>query len=256
MFYQGQHFGVSEYFCREQGENFSFPTHLHHSFELITALEGELTVKVAQATYELRPGEGVLIFPEQIHSLTSTKSRHLLFIFSSDLVSTYASRHAAEIPCSNRISVPPYALEQLLELNERSSVMRIKAMLYLVCAMLDEQTGYVRRRSEEQGLLRRIFDYVESNYRGACDLTSVSNAVGYHRAYLSRYFGEATSMTFVSYVNRYRVSKACHLLKNTDRSVLDCALECGYRSLRSFNRNFKTVIGLTPKEYRRSNATL
>ena len=50
MFYQDQHFGVSEYFCRETGENFSFPAHIHRSFECITVLKGEMTVTDVIAT--------------------------------------------------------------------------------------------------------------------------------------------------------------------------------------------------------------
>ena len=74
MFYQNQHFGISEYFCKETGENFSFPSHMHHSFELIVILEGKMSVTVAETDYELSSGEGVLIFPEQIHSLKSKRA--------------------------------------------------------------------------------------------------------------------------------------------------------------------------------------
>lgn len=78
----------------------------------------------------------------------------------------------------------------------------------------------------------------------------MSNELGYNSAYLSRYFGEVANMSYTSYVNRYKVSKACYILKNTDKTVLECAYECGYNSLRNFNRNFKSIIGLSPKEYR------
>ena len=59
MFYQPQHFGLSEYFHKEVGENFSFPTHIHHSFEFITILEGSMAVCVGNDKYELKKGEGI-----------------------------------------------------------------------------------------------------------------------------------------------------------------------------------------------------
>ena len=59
-------------------------------------------------------------------------------------------------------------------------------------------------------------------------------------------------MPFTAYANRHRISKACYLLRTTDKTILECACDCGYTSLRSFNRNFKEHVGLSPKEYRDS----
>jgi AraC-like DNA-binding protein len=209
-----------------------------------------MTVTIGDEDYELARGEGVVIFPEQIHSLKSTDSKHVLVIFSPDIVSAYNSRHLSEIPCNNKISVPEYIRSQILDIDKSSSIIKIKAVLYWVCSMLDENTEYMKKRSGESGLLREIFDFVEKNYDKKCDLQSLSNALGYNSAYLSRYFGEAANMSYTSYLNRYKVSKACYILKNTDKTVLECAYECGYNSLRNFNRNFKSIIGLSPKEYR------
>ena len=251
MIYQNQHFGISEYFCREQGENFSFPEHMHHSFELVTVLEGNMTVKVADAVYELTVGEGVLIFPEQIHSLKSTKSKHMLIIFSSDIVSAYASHHSSEIPRNNIIAIPPYLQSQLMQLSDSSSIIKMKSALYSVCSLLDDNTEYTKKIIADDGLLRGIFDFIENNYNKECDLCALSKALGYNSSYLSRYFGQVTKMSFTSYVNKYRVGKACYMLKNSDKTVLECAFESGYRSLRSFNRNFNADMGVNPNEYRK-----
>jgi AraC-like DNA-binding protein len=124
-------------------------------------------------------------------------------------------------------------------------------MLYGICSLLDENATYKEKRSGERGLLRAVFDFVENNYDKACDLKALSHALGYNGAYLSRYFKECTGIPYTSYVNLYKVSKVCYLLKNTDKTVLECAGDCGYISLRNFNRNFKSIIGQSPKEYRK-----
>lgn len=252
MFYQNQHFGISEYFCKEMGENFSFPAHIHHSFELITVLEGRMTVTVGADSYELSEGEGIVVFPEQIHSLSSTKSRHLLVIFSADIVRAYYSKHASEIPKSGKINISDYLLIQISLLESTTTIVKKKAVLYSVCALLDESTEYEKRKTAENGLLRAIFDFVERNFEKSCTLEDLSNVTGYNRSYLSRYFSESTNMTFLSLVNRRRISKACELLKNTDKTVIECAYDSGYTSLRSFNRNFKLYIGVSPKDYRKN----
>ena len=250
MLYQDNHFGISEYFCKESRENFSFPMHMHHSFEFITILEGNMTVNIGNCRYELRSGEGVLIFPEQIHSLESTDSKHLLVIFSPDTVSAYYSTHSTEIPKNSKITISPYLVHQLQILDAASSVIKRKAILYSLCAILDENAEYLKKKNDEYGLIYSIFDFVEKNYANECSLHAMSRALGYSSSYVSRYFKEITTMSFVSYVNRYKISKACYVLKNSHKSILECACECGYFSLRNFNRNFKNIIGLTPKEYR------
>lgn len=252
MFYQHQHFGISEYFRKESGKNFSFPMHMHHSFEFIAILGGSMTVCVGGREYGLGAGEGILIFPEQLHSLKSTESEHFLVIFSPDTVSAFYSRRSSQLPRCPKISLPSYLVSQLSELDVHSSVIKTKGALYSLCAILDESTEYAKRSAVENGLLRSIFDFVENNFRSSCSLDDLGNAVGYNPSYLSRYFSEATSMSFVSYVNRYRISHACYLLKNSDRTILECAYDCGYKTLRSFNRNFKLYIGISPNEYRKT----
>ena len=250
MFYQPQHFGISEYFCKEIGKNFSYPLHLHHSFELITVQEGEMEVQVGDRTYRLAEGEGVLVFPEQLHSLNSTQSKHLLIIFSADIVNAYYSRHLSRIPQNNKFRIPPYLLSQLSEIDQNSSVVKMKAVLYGICATLDEGTDYVKRKAVENNLLYTIFDFVEKNFEKDCSLEALSQATGYNSSYLSRYFSESTNQSFLTLVNQRRISKACYLLKSSRKPVIECAFDCGYKSLRSFNRNFKLSLGVSPKDYR------
>lgn len=253
MFYQPQHFGLSEYFYKEIGKNFSFPMHIHCSFELITILEGNMTVCAGSDRYELKKGEGILIFPEQLHSLESTKSEHLLIIFSTDIVSAFYSKHVSELPKCAKFTFPPHLISEISKVDERSSIIKLKGVLYSLCAILDDNIEYVKRNTLQNGLLHSIFDFIENNFDKSCTLDDVSIAVGYNRSYLSRYFSDATGISFVSYVNQYRISRACHMLKNSNKTVLECSYDSGYTSLRSFNRNFKLYVGVSPKCYRAKN---
>ena len=155
-------------------------------------------------------------------------------------------------PKSNRIKLPEWLLARLDELEEDCTVVERKATLYSVCAILDKTTDYVRKEHTESKLLGRIFDYIEQNYDKDCSLEAISRELGCSGSYLSRYFKHATEMSYVFFVNRYRISRACHLLTNTDKTILECSMDCGYATLRSFNRNFKEHVGLSPKEYRDS----
>lgn len=253
MFYQTQHFGLSEYFHKESSKNFSFPIHLHHSFEFIIITKGSMIVRAGEDKYELNEGEGILIFPEQLHSLESTDSEHILFIFSADIVSAFYSKHSSELPKYAKLKLPSHFISDISKLDENSSIIRLKGGLYTLCALFDEQAEYVKVNTAEKGLLQSIFDFVEKNFDKECTLDILSNAIGYNRSYLSRYFNSYTGMSFVSFVNHYRINRACQMLKNSSKTVLECAYECGYTSLRSFNRNFKLYTNESPATYRNGN---
>ena len=250
MIYQFQHFGISEYFCKEYGENFNFPLHLHQGFELLVVLEGEMQVQVDNTLYSLWKGQSILIFPNQIHSIESRNSKHVLCIFSTDLVQAYFSKMQHKKPVSNRFVLDAYLVQELDNLLSESSSFEKKGILYSICAAFDKGASYEKRMAYDDSLLHTIFAFVEENFEGDCELNDLARKTGYSYSYLSRCFKKITGISFNTYVNRFRVSNACYLLNNTQKSILECALESGYKSIRSFNRNFMSVLAITPKEYR------
>jgi YesN/AraC family two-component response regulator len=57
-------------------------------------------------------------------------------------------------------------------------------------------------------------------------------------------------MTFKEHLNRVRIEEAARLLANTDYSVMEIAIACGYKDQSYFTKVFKKLTGLTPKQYR------
>ena len=251
MFYQFQHFGMSEYFRKEYGENFNFPSHLHQSFEFITALSGSMDVMVNGKMYTITGNEAILIFPNQIHSLSGNRCSHMLCIFSPEIVKAYYSKTLGKEPSENKFLLSNYLIEALKTLYEESSKIKKKGILYSICSEFDEKAAYNRKKIKDKNLLHRIFEFVELNYNKDCSLEKLSEETAFSYSYLSRYFKNTVAMSFNSYVNMYRISKACYILNNSDNTIIECALECGYSSLRSFNRNFKLYTSMTPQEYRK-----
>ena len=92
----------------------------------------------------------------------------------------------------------------------------------------------------------------EENFNKNCSLKDLSTALGYDYAYLSRYFKKITGISYNDYLNSFRLNSACYLLQNSNLSVIECAEECGYKSLRTFNRNFKEYYGQSPSNYRKN----
>lgn len=255
MFYQAEHIGTVAHFKRETGKNFSYPLHLHRSFELILADAGEITVTVDGRAYPLQKGEGVLVFPNQTHALASTHSRHTLFIFSPHVIQTFFTEKAGLLPETNAFPLPDALLSALHALTDTPTVYEMKGALYAVCAHFDKSAVYRPASTEREELLPRLFAYTEARFVGDCSLRALAAALGYNPDYISRHFKQRTGIPYNEYLNARRLSHAAYLLTATDKGCLSVAMESGYASLRSFNRNFKTHFGVTPAEYRRTQAT-
>ena len=210
-----------------------------------------MEVTIENRSYILNSGDGVLIFPDQVHSLnTIDKSKHVLWIFSSQHIKHFSAAHKSFKAENNMFHPSKAIVDALIDTNEQDSVFRIKGLLYLIVSEFDKDRCYISRIAEKKDLLQKIFDFVKENYGGDCQLKDLSDSIGYSYVYLSRYFKARTGISFTSYVNHYRINEACYQLLSRHRDITEIAFECGFDSVRSFNRNFKAYMHISPHEYR------
>jgi AraC-like DNA-binding protein len=80
--------------------------------------------------------------------------------------------------------------------------------------------------------------------RALADVAALSES-GLHRMFLKH-----VRMTVSDYVIRIRVGDACARLANTTQPIAYIAESVGYGTLANFNRQFKRLTSLTPREYR------
>lgn len=251
MFYQYSHLGSPDYLKIEKNFNFSFPSHLHQCFEFVVIRSGEMTIKVDRKTFTLKEKEALLIFPNQIHSLESTESEHMLCIFSPRLVQAYATKVSDKLPQNNKFEPDEYLINTLSHFDNASSSADKKGVLYLLCGQFDRTATYDKKQIENEKILYKIFSFVEANFANDCSLSTLSNEIGYDYSYLSRYFKKSLGISFKSYVTHYRLSHACYLMENTEQPILQCAYNSGFASVRNFNHCFKENFEITPTEYRK-----
>ena len=232
------------------GENVSYQAHLHNSFEFVKVTDGKMTITVEKKSYNLECGDALLIFPNQVHEFKSAEySANFICIFSPELVSSYAPVFEKKIPVSNRFNTDKNYVSEISDASERSTL-SAQGVLYSLCGEFHEAAEYADRPTRNTALIEEIFKFVEDNYREECTLKSLARHTGYNYVYLSRYFKESTGISFIEYVNNYRITEACYELLHTEKTVLRVAYDCGFDSLRNFNRIFKKVAKSTPSEYR------
>ena len=84
-------------------------------------------------------------------------------------------------------------------------------------------------------------------------LKNLAKELGYDYHYLSSIVNNGLNSNFLSYLNEYRINKVCELMMDDCLTpISDLAYNCGYTSLRTFNRNFLQIKKLTPSQYRQN----
>lgn len=247
MFYELLHLSGADYFKKIYCENFSFPPHMHNCFELVVCLSGETKVTVDGEFYIIKKGEALLIFPHQLHSFEFSKGKNMLCIFSPKIVSAYYNSHKSLKPISNKFALGDYFISSLDGVEDNSKPIFIKGLLYLICDAFDSAATY--SENVNKGLLERLFIYINENFANCCDLKTLALKMGYNPSYLSRYFKGCVGINLCDYINMVRLGHVCYLYENFEGTLLSFALDSGFDSLRTFNRNFKKFYGVAPKEY-------
>lgn len=98
--------------------------------------------------------------------------------------------------------------------------------------------------------INNLRQYIETNFKENISLCEVAEKANLTPQAFCRYFKKSTGKTFVSYLNEVRVREACRLL---GKEQYDCisivAYNCGFNSITNFNRVFRSLTGVSPKEY-------
>ncbi|MFH1073565.1 MAG: PocR ligand-binding domain-containing protein [Candidatus Firestonebacteria bacterium] len=111
----------------------------------------------------------------------------------------------------------------------------------------------VRARASERPEILSVKKYIEQHFREPVNLAEAANYVSLSPAYLSHIFNKITGMHFIDYLQNLRIGEAKKLLKQTDWSITKISSDIGYNNLTHFNRVFKKLENVCPKDFRRSN---
>lgn len=95
-----------------------------------------------------------------------------------------------------------------------------------------------------------VVAYVREHYAERISLDELAHRCGVNPTHLSRSFRQATGTPLFEFINRIRIQKACGLLKRTDLPVLEIAVSVGYNNVSFFNRYFRRLMHVSPREYR------
>lgn len=102
----------------------------------------------------------------------------------------------------------------------------------------------------EAPIIEKVIAYMLQHYPEEIRQPDLAKLSCMSHSHFSRFFKKSTGFSFSNYLNRVRVTQACQLLSNSDKSIAHIAFDVGYKNLSQFNLSFKKLCEITPKEYR------
>lgn len=96
----------------------------------------------------------------------------------------------------------------------------------------------------------RLLDYIHLHYAEGISMLDLCEIAALSASGVHRLFRRHTQQTVSDYVTRLRIGEACALLSATGRPIAHVASDVGYNSLANFNRQFRALKGMTPREFR------
>ena len=107
--------------------------------------------------------------------------------------------------------------------------------------------------------VQAVKDFIDNHYSEEIRMDTLAALVNMTPNALSRFFKQKTNRSISGYINEVRIGNATHLLVETSMTVAEISIQCGFNAISNFNRTFRDVKHMTPKEFRenyRKNAFL
>lgn len=254
--YENRNEGVSA----EWKKTTHVPPHLHEAIEIVYVTEGNIELGVGQELYHMDEGDFAIVFPNVIHhyQVFGTEENRAIYLhLEPSICPSYYKELQTYSPKSpvmkkDRVHTDIVnAVKSLVNIKE-CNPMLIQAYVQMVLAhVFSEMTMIDKSAVGSNDLIYNAVEYVAKNFRCEVSLEKMAIDLCVSKYVLSRMFARTFHCNFSRYVNGVRLNYAATLLESTQESITNICLDCGFESLRTFNRVFKERYKMTPREYRK-----
>ncbi|MGI6326816.1 MAG: helix-turn-helix domain-containing protein [Saccharofermentanales bacterium] len=259
--------------------NINFLAHWHTEVEFVLVKEGSLGLGLNSGYHVLEAGDMAMLGHGDIHYYDSKDrdSTVLIIVFRPEMLRglmdidqmTLANTIISRKTCNNDFDrVAADGLRDCFnviyhEINNkgnayetivRGRLAELSSRFLRICpeSSANLESGLLGHGSKR--LLQKAIRYINENYEQEITLNDISSHLNISPFYFSRLFSMSIGLTFKRYLNTLRVDKAHRLITASNRPITEIAFECGFNSIRTFNRVFSEIRGSTPSSLRQAAA--
>lgn len=252
--------------------------HSQSTWELSYVVTGCGTCRFGNVVNKFTSGEVVLVPPELPHCWTfgredldrEGKIENITLVFSPDFLVriSIAFREMQKLvedlnslngalkftrPVANSF------IQILEDMEHQSDAARLSGLVHLLVLLSENMNkaktiGEIDRITDSEKKLKEIETYINCNFNRNISIDDMARYVGMNRSSFCTFFQKMKKMTFVTYLNAYRIDIACNFLSRNKDNIADICYKSGFRDIPYFNRVFKRIKGVTPGEFRDQKA--
>ena len=266
--YPNSHYPYKMFSFKGKSPNRIVPVHWHDSVELIYCMKGCLEVSFPDETFLLKPQEILLVNSNIIHSSRSPEENEVFIIqfpleYLQEITEkAYGNFFLFDVKPGKQNENDDLLLLFLCKIYQGyqkeslADYLQVKGYSYNVLSLLCRSyqlpiispKSIPSRRHLEK--LRQINNYIEEHAQENLYLKTISEVFNYDSAYFSRFFKKYMGVSFSEHLRIVRLEKAYQQLKETDKKILDIAIDCGFGNTKSFYNVFKKYYHVSPQKYR------
>lgn len=213
----------------------------------------------------LKAGQGFLISPRQITTYVADERIPWEYCWLEfDGLRAKESLEIIGLSVNNPIYNPVHPEFSQIMKEEMLYIVRNKkeAPLHLIGHLYLFIDALMRSVKENQPTVSKVKDYyikealayIEHNYMNDISVESIAESSGLNRSYFGKIFKESVGKSPQEFLINYRMIKAAELLRRTRYSINEIGCAVGYPNQLHFSRAFKSVYGVSPRNWRNANA--
>ena len=223
--------------------------HWHPECELIRVIHGNADIKIGDAVYACGSGDCLFCGEEELHYIHSKGASEIdVMIFRQSIGSTITGQYSLTTPL---ISYPEIAENGFRQIR---SIIAEKPLFYKesleVCAkgiLIDLfNREAVTPRQSRKSAAKKLTDHIHENFASITFDEMVSYS-GYSAAHFSKVFKQIAGMPFTVYLNFIKTERAISMIHSDPvLTMTEISSLCGFSTIRTFNRVFKSITGFAP----------
>lgn len=257
-----------------------YGNHAHPMMQYSVVLRGSLSYSVGQRQFLVAEGNGFFVNFNRFHRAIAdphNEVEFLSFLISPEFVTgriggqtagKYASTFTSE-EYNDFLELHPQdpssavILQNIRKIGDAArhkdfgfelivKSLAVEIWLHTVLLMRESSrfTPQVMTQNIDQTRIDQIVTYIHLYYRNKLTLAELANSANISQGECCRLFARTVGATPIEYLNRYRISQAQLMLRDTHSTILQVAQDAGFPSINHFITMFKRYSGCTPREYR------
>lgn len=137
----------------------------------------------------------------------------------------------------------------------------VKVLLLTILVTIIRHYDYVNLNDDmslsasNYSVIAASIDFINKNLTEKITLSQIAGVANMSSTHYCVVFKKLNGISPWDYISAKRVDMATRLLRETNFTILEIALECGFNNTVNFNRAFKKYIGCTPSQFRQNRMT-